>query len=487
MLLGQDDRIAWGFTTALTDTQDLFVETVDPADASKYLTPDGSRPFETRQEVIAVKGGADVRLIVRATRHGPVMSDIDEDMRALAGPGKAVALAFSGLGDKDTTFEAIFRLGAAKNWDDFLGALRLFQTPTQNIVYADVDGNIGYKSPGLVPIRKSGDGLTPADGASGQFDWTGYLPFERLPQAFNPEAGFLFNANNAVIPVSEELTFGRDWEEPWRARRIQQWLDRPAKQDLDASAAMQGDHLSLAMLTLKPAMASIKPAGERARQALALVAAWDGAADADLPAPAIAENFLYELHKALITDKTGVELDSEFGPLVATATLSLVKEHPAACAPDPDCAATLSRALDQTLQHLAARQGDDMSKWRWGVEQPALVRHKVFAHVPALDWWSDLSFPSSGDFYTLDRGGGFDTPRGQPLARTQAGGYRGVFDLADPARSRFVIATGQSGHIFSPHYRDLLPLWRAGRSIMLTGSEEELKARGATLTEFAPG
>jgi penicillin amidase len=487
VLLGQNDRIAWGFTTAMTDTQDLFVETVDPKDPTRYLTPDGSQPFETRQEVIHVKGGADVTLTVRATRHGPVLSDVDASMRAAAGPGKVMALAFSGLGDKDTTFDAVFKLGAARNWDEFLAAMRLFQTPTQNIVFADVDGAIGYVSPGLVPVRKAGDGLSPVDGASGRFDWTGYLPFEKEPQAFNPEAGFLFNANNAVTPVSEEGVFGRDWEEPWRARRIQQFLDSPVKQDLDASAAMQKDHLSLAMLALKPLMASIKPASDRARQALALVAAWDGRTQADAPAPAVAETFLYQLHKALITDKTGVSFDAEAGPLAATATMSLVKEHPEICAPDPDCAATMARALDAALAELAAAQGDDMSKWRWGVVQPALVEHKVYEHVPGLAWWSDLSFPSSGDFYTLDRGGGFDTPKGEPLARTQAGGYRGVFDLADPSRSRFIIATGQSGHIFSPHYRDLQPLWRAGRSITLSGSQDELKARGARLTVFAPG
>ena len=114
------------------------------------------------------------------------------------------------------------------------------------------------------------------------------------------------------------------------------------------------------------------------------------------------------------------------------------------------------------------------------------MQHKVFGHVPGLDWWSDLSFPSSGDFYSLDRGGGFDTPKDEPLARTQAGGYRGVFDLADLARSRFIIATGQSGHIFSAHYRDLLPLWRAGRSITLSGDEDALKRSGASLTTFTP-
>ena len=490
VLLGQNDRIAWGFTTALTDTQDLFVETLDPADPTKYQTPEGAKSFETRQEIIHVKDAPDVTLTVRATRHGPVMSDIDAEMRDFLGPGKVMALAFTGLGDRDTTFDAIVKLDAAKNRDEFLAAMRLFQTPTQNIAYADVDGNIGYFSPGLVPIRKSGDGLTPADGASGEFDWTGFVPFEQQPQAFNPATGFLFNANNAVTPVAEEATFGRDWEEPWRARRIQQLLDRPEKHDLDVSAAMQTDHLSLAMLALKPLMATVKPSDERARQALALVAAWDGVTEATRAEPLIAETFLYELHKALLTERTGVDLDAEFGPLVATATLSLVKQHPESCStealPDPDCAATLTRALDRSLARIVAKQGADMSKWSWGGEQTAIVTHKVYSHIPGLGLLSDLSFPSSGDFYSLDRGGGFDTPKEQPLARTQAGGYRGVFDLADPSRSRFVIATGQSGHIFSKHYRDLAPLWRSGRAIALTGGEDELKAKGARLTTFSP-
>jgi len=490
VLLGQNDRIAWGFTTADTDTQNLFIETIDPTDPSKYLSPEGPKPFDTRDEIIHVKNASDVTLKVRSTRHGPVLSDIDAAMRDLVGPGKAMALAFTGLGDKDTTYDALVGLDQAKDWDTFLSAMHLFQTPTQNISYADVDGNIGFISPGLIPTRKSGDGLTPSDGASGDFDWTGVLPFERLPQAFNPKAGFVFNANNALTPASEELTYGRDWEEPWRARRIQQWLDRPQKHDLDASAAMQTDHLSLALIAAKPLMASIKPSDERARQALSLVAGWDGVTEADRAEPLIAEMFFYELSRMLLTKRTGVALNGEFGPFFVTGILSLVKEHPEYCSseaqPDPDCGQTLARAFDRALQRIVERHGADMSKWRWGDEQTALVQHKVFQHVPLLSWFSDLSFPSGGDFYSLDRGGGYDTPEDQPLARTKAGGYRGIFDLADPARSRFIIATGQSGHIFSKHYRDLLPLWRAGKGIALTGTEEELKAAGAQLMVFAP-
>ena len=154
VLLGQNDSIAWGFTTADTDVQDLFIETIDPSDPTKYLTPDGPKPFETRDETIHVKDGADINLTVRATRHGPVLSDVSTDLGSLAEPGKAIALAFTGLGDRDTTAEAFMRLNGARNWGEFLDAMRLYQTPTQNIVYADVSGDIGFFSPGLVPVAQ---------------------------------------------------------------------------------------------------------------------------------------------------------------------------------------------------------------------------------------------------------------------------------------------------------------------------------------------
>ena len=155
-VLGQNNSIAWGLTTADSNVQDLFVETVDPANPSKYLSPDGPKPFEAREETIHVKGGADVKLTIRATRHGPVLSDVNADLADFAGPGKAVALAFTGLGDRDTTAEAFMRVNSARNWGEFLDALRLYQTPTQNFVYADVRGDIGFLNPGLVPLRKSG-------------------------------------------------------------------------------------------------------------------------------------------------------------------------------------------------------------------------------------------------------------------------------------------------------------------------------------------
>jgi penicillin G amidase len=482
VLLGQNDRIAWGFTTADTDTQDLFVETIDPQNSAQYLTPNGAEPFIARDEIIHIKGAPDIVLKVRVTRHGPVLSDIDATMAGLAGSGKVIALAFTGLGERDTTVEALMRVNRAQNWEQFLDALKLFQTPTQNLVFADVAGNIGFISPGLVPLRKSGDGLTPADGAGGQNDWTGYVPFAQLPQSYNPPSGFLFNANNANVPDDNIPSFGRDWEEPYRARRIQQLLDATAKHSLDSSAAMQADVLSLVATDFLPLFRSIAPNSERAKQALALAALWDGRMDKDLPQPLIFEAWLGALRRLMITEKTGLAL-VEKGPYAAATLYSLLTDHPQWCdassKPDPECRATMARALDESLALLSQRDGADMSRWRWGAEHVAQLTHQLYSKVPLFDRLSDLSVSTNGGFYTLDRGEGFTPTPDHPFARTHAAGFRGLYDLSDPDKSRFMITSGQSGHIFSQHYGDLVPLWSQGKAITLAGSEAELKQGGA--------
>jgi penicillin amidase len=489
VLLGQNDHIAWGITTADTDAQDLFVETIDPSDPTRYLTPDGPKAFGAHEETIRVKGGEDVKLAIRTTRHGPVMSDVSADLASLAGPGQAIALAFTGLSDRDTTLEAVMRLDVAKSWDEFLAALRLWQAPTQNLVYADTAGDIGYFSPGNLPLRKSGDGLAPVDGASGAFDWVGMVPFDEQPQVHNPNAGFVFNANNAIVADDHEPPFGRDWEESFRARRIQQFMDTIDKHSLDTSAAMQGDRLSLAAKAMQPFIAKIAPSDERARQAQALIAHWDGVMDKDRPEPLIFTAFLGALHHILMEEKTGLDMAAK-GPFAATTLIALMSDHPEWCgapgAPDPECKGTLGRAFDEGLGLVVKREGADMSQWKWGAEHASLLQHRVFSHVPLLDRMSDLSVPSSGGFYTLDRGGGFDAPKDKPFARTHGAGFRGLYDLADPDKSRFMITTGQSGHIFSAHYRDFVPLWNDVKSIPLAGGEDDLKKGGARLLTLTP-
>ena len=429
-----------------------------------------------------MKGGADVRLTIRATRHGPVLSDINDDLADFAGPGRlsrSLSLDSANATRPPKPSCASTPRGTGPNFSMPFTSIR---TPTQNFVYADTGGDIGFLNPGLVPLRRSGAGLVPADGASGAFDWTGAIPFEQWPQLHNPEIGFAFNANNANFPSDHEPSFGQDWEENFRARRIQQFFDTIQKHNLDTSAAMQADHLSLDVKELQPFIAMIAPSDELARKAQAMLLAWNAVMDKDRAEPLIYTAFLRSLQKILIEDKTGLAM-TEKGPFAATTLISLMRDHPSWCdfpgAPDPNCRKALGLALDDGLALLVKRDGPDMTRWRWGAEHKAVLRHQVYSHVPLLDRLSDLSLSSSGGFYTLDRGGGFEASSDLPFARTHGGGFRGLYDLANPDKSRFMIATGESGHIFSRHYGDLAPLWNDVESITLTGSEDQLKkARG---------
>ncbi len=197
--LGHNDRIAWGITNTYSDVQDLFVEQID-ADGKQYRTPDGMKPFETATETIAVKGGDAIRLTVRRSRHGPVVSDVVGAIGKAAGKDAVMALAATFLEPNDTTVEAIYKLNRAQNWEAFLAALKDWRTPQSNFVYADTSGNIGFVAPGLVPVRKKGWGLVPSPGWDGETDWNGFLPFDELPKVYNPPSGRIVNANNRITP-----------------------------------------------------------------------------------------------------------------------------------------------------------------------------------------------------------------------------------------------------------------------------------------------
>ena len=216
---------------------------------------------------------------------------------------------------------------------------------------------------------------------------------------------------------------------------------------------------------------------------------WNAVMDKDRPEPLIFTAFMASLRRMLMEDKTGLNMEAK-DPFAVKTLISLMTDHPSWCdapdKPDPDCKRTLGAALDDGLALLVKRDGSDMTQWRWGHEHMSLLQHRVYSHVPLLDRVSDLSLPSSGGFYTLDRGGGAGDIKDKPFARTHGAGFRGLYDLADPEKSRFMITTGQSGHIFSPHYGDLAPLWNDVKSIPLTGAEDDLRKAGAKELTLTP-
>jgi penicillin G amidase len=468
VVLGHNGTVAWGFTNTGADTQDLFVERIDPEDPGRYLTPAGAAPFAVREELIEVAGGAPVPLAVRATRHGPVISDLLPDAAATFGADRVVVLAWSALAEDDLAAQALLGIGKARNWEEFAAALRDVGGPMQNIHYADASGHIGFIAPGRVPIRKSGDGRWPVPGWTGEYDWDGWIPFDALPRALDPPDGKLFNANNRVVPPDYPYLLTADWEAPYRARRLAQLLQREAF-GAEEFAAMQADVRSLLAQDLLPIMLAAKPGGPAAAAAMARLEAWDRVMRADAAEPLIFAAWYRELSRLIYADELGAMFDGfwHVRPQFMDRILTRRQIWCDDICTDPveTCMALAAAALDGALRDLARRFGDDPDDWRWGDAHAARMSHPVFANQPFLGLLFNIEVATGGDSVTVDVGHFNPRNERRPFASTHAATYRAIYDLAQLDESRFVSATGQSGNPLSRHYRDLTDLWAAGRSV----------------------
>ena len=462
-ILGHNRRIAWGLSSSESDIQDLFVERLDPGDSSHYLVPGGSRPFGLRREVIAVAGGDNVVLSVRETRHGPVISDILGN----AGGGKVLAPTFLRAGD--LTPQALFRLNRAAGWDGFIEALADFHVPHLNVVYADVEGNIGFLAPGWIPVRSSAS--NPRPGWTGESDWTGFLPFRQLPRLFNPPQGRIIAANNKIVSEGYPHFITDDWAPPYRARRIEDLLDAGGKHSAAASARLQLDSVSLMARQLKPLMIAFQPVTERQRRVRALIDAWNGEMSRLRPEPLIFTAWLREFNRLVYTDELA-EMSAAFWSLRPLFIASVLSQRRQWCddvrTPEAeDCESLLAKALDQALHDLTERFGPDFAGWRWGDVHQARFRHRLFDGLPLLGSLTELKIATDGGGYTVNRGSSRVSDRDYPYEHIHGAGLRAVYDLGDLENSRFIIATGQSGNPLSPHYGDQLGDWRDGRSLRL--------------------
>jgi penicillin amidase len=483
VLLGHNGKAAWAMTATHGDTQDLFVERVDPADPKRYQTPQGPLAFETRAETIKVRGEADVTLTVRATRHGPVLSDVQQASREAlprgmpgeglgAEEGEAMALSFAGLAADDRTVEAIHRINRAGDAVQLLAALKDFHSPLMNVAVADVAGNIGYVVAGRVPVRRGGDGRLPAPGWNGEFDWTGWLQFDALPRAFNPQAGVIVNANNK--PAGDSSLLGSDWEAGYRARRILDMLAIDQRPTVEATAAMQNDALSMAARDLLPVLTGVVANDERARRAVAMLKNWDGRMDRRRAEPLIFSAWLRELNHLLYADELG-PLFADYWDLRPDVVEAMLTQRRQWCddvtTPQREtCEARVAQALDRALDFIAERHGANPADWRWGDAHMAKFSHPLFGRLPLVWRLSDLRLPSDGDAYTVNRGQTIVADAAEPFAHIHGAGYRAVYDLADLDNSRYMLAAGQSGNPLSAFYSNLARRWRDGRTIRIPAS-----------------
>ena len=494
IILGRNERIAWGFTNTGPDVQDLYIEKLDASGG--YLAPEGPRRFRVIEETIRVKGAEPEKLQVRVSRHGPVISDVLRAAQDAAPRGHVIAFAWTALADDDRSMQAALRFARAREWDGFLAAARDFQSPQQNMVYADVEGNIGFVAAGRVPVRKPANdlkGMAPAPGWLAKYDWDGYVPFEQLPQSLNPASGAVVTANHRIIPPGYAHFISSDWQPPYRADRIQQLLDATPKHTAQSFARIQADVVSLAMRELLPQLLATRPRSEAARKALALLAQWDGAMAPERSEPLIAWAWWRELTRAIYADELGEAFRANW--LSRAVFLGNVLSGDPVLARWCDdvhtpavetCEELLALSLEAALADLARRHGSDQLRWRWGEAHAARHEHRPFGRQPLLARFFDIRVPSPGDAYTVNAGRNNLNDEAQPFANRHAASLRAIYDLSDLERSLYIHSGGQSGNIFSDHYEAFTEAWARNEYIPMRTARKTLDAEPHQLLRLVP-
>lgn len=504
VVLGRNSRIAWAFTNTASDVQDLYVERINPDNAAQYQTPDGWAEFTVRSETIKVKGAPDELITVRETRHGPVISGALPivDRTSLDTGKYAVSFAWTALRPDDMTLQGGLKINHAGNWEQFLAGAADFNSPHQNMVYADVDGNIGFVAAGRVPVRKPDNdlkGLAPSPGWDARYDWAGFLDFDDLPQEFNPPSGKIVTANHKIVGPGYPHFLTSEWSMPYRADRIQALLDGAPRHDMDSFARIQKDDVSLAAREALPLLSKTVPRSERARAALRLLAGWGGEMRVDSAAALIYNAWMKEISSEIFRDELGEALMNDYFEHrnVQQSTVNVLLDRQGQgrwCADvgkpagekQQTCAELLSTALEVSLAELERRYGKDMDQWRWGDAHVARSEHRPFTKVDMLARFFDIRVPSPGDTHTVNVGRYSLRDEKNPFANRHAASLRAVYDLSDLENSRFIHSTGQSGNVLSPLYRNMAQRWVDVKYIPLKTRRAEVEAGSLGVMKLTP-
>jgi len=484
VIIGHNRYIAWGVTNLGPDTQDLFVEKINPNNPNQYEFQGEWRDMQVIEEEIRVAGQSEpVKLTVRITHHGPIVNDV-------MGPlPTGTALRWTAL-EPNTLFRAVVKLDLARNWDEFRNALREWDIAAQNFVYADVQGNIGYQSTGKWPIRAKGDGLMPVPGHTGEYEWLGYVPFEEMPYLFNPSQGFVVTANHAVVDDKYPYLVSLEWASGYRAARITEMIQAKPKLSAEDMQAIQADTLALGAREVLPYFLSLKPQAVELRQALEILRGWDYRFDKDSAGAAIFGAALLHLVRDAYLDEMGASIFKQYFASSSMTTVAMIKGLEDPNWPWFDDKRTpqvetrddiLLRALKDAVDDLTKRLGPDMPRWKWGDVHTATFRNQSLgksgiAPIEALLNRGPVPVNGAGEVVN-------NTPFSvmRPYGVTVLPSYRQVIDLADFAKSQSMHTTGQSGHPYHKHYDDMIPYWRDVKYHPMLWTPEQVE-KGAVAT-----
>ena len=474
VIVGHNQRIAWGFTNVGPTVTDVYVENVNRQ--GQYQTPAGWVQPEHRTEIIHLKGKPDVTLDVKITRHGPIITEL------VPGETRPLALRWTLYDGLHIPF---FDVNAAQNWEEFRRAFSQLDAPGQNVVYADVDGNIGYQATGKIPIRAAGDGGLPVSGADNAHEWTSYIPFEKLPSIYNPPSGIVATANGRITPDGYPNSISMEWEAPWRTERIYHILESGRKFSVADMLTLENDiHSEVDLFADERLVYAVDHASKpsaRARQAAELMRGWDGRMLASSAAPAITETSVRELRRLLLESKLG---SAPSDPAKKNEVLSwetyswemrsvwlenILLHHPKRWLPEPypNYDELLAAAVEAAVNRSDAPR--DLASWRWGKVNAVMIEHPILGRVPLLKYWAGPGVQEqSGSGYTV-----------KAVTRHHGPSERFTADLADLDQSTLNIVTGESGNFLSPYYMDQWQAWYGGTTFSLPFSAKAVEAAKA--------
>jgi penicillin G amidase len=486
VIIGHNEKIAWGFTNLNPDVMDLYIEKVNPENSDQYEVNGEWVDFETREETIQVAGGEAITITVRSTRHGPVISDVygplkddgdpkDEEFEAFkdrAGielPEQyVIALAWTAL-TPSTPFEAIWGFNKAQNWEEFREAARGFHVPAQNLTYADVDGNIGYQTPGDIPIRRNGDGTLPVPGWTDEYEWTGFIPFDELPFAYNPNEGYIVTANNRVYPNDYSHFITYDWDYGFRARRIVNMIhDAPGKIDKSYIQQMHGDSYDTNAEVYVPILLQADFKFTKPNEAIAFdtFRNWDYQNRIDSIPASVFNAFWRHLLQNTFNDDLPEDNQIDGGSRW-NEVMRKMAENPN----DPfwddkstgDQVETMSDMMSlsfiEGIAELENLLGTDVTKWKWGDLHTSTFRNSTLGNAGIFlieDLFNRGPFPTGGGD-TIVNATGWSVRDGYETNWLPS--MRMIVDFSNLNNSLTVHSTGQSGHAYHPHYDDMIDMW----------------------------
>ena len=461
VIVGHNERIAWGFTNLGPTVADAFIENCT---AQGCQTPQGFQPVQHRMEVIHVKNEPDVTVDVKITRHGPIVTDI------VPGEARQIALRWTLY---DSLHMPFFDVDSAQNWEEFRRAFSQLDAPGQNVVYADVDGNIGYQATGRIPIRAAGDGSLPVSGADDAHEWTGYIPFDKLPSIYNPPSGVIATANGRATPDQYPYSVSVEWEAPWRAERIYHILESGRKFGTGDMLALQNDIHSendqFAAERFVYAVDHAEKPSARAKQAADIMRNWDGRMSAVSAAPTLAVRCQEQLTRLLLEPLLGAapqdpEKQKEVlswktyhWEMRSVWLQNILLHQPKRWLPQKysNYDELLTAAVAAAVENPNVPQ--NLASWRWGKVNAVEIDHPVLGKIPILRHWAEPGLhEQSGSQYTVKA----VTPHHGPSERFTA-------NLADLDQSTLNLVTGESGNFLSPDYMDQWHAWYEGTTFGL--------------------